>query len=212
MPHRKATFKPRPDHTLLAALPGEGAARYPARMPYTVQVELLPEHPFFGTPEEAERAFAPVHPGDAGIDLVACEDVALAPGERALVSAGIRIALPPGLEAQVRPRSGRALRQGLTIPNSPGTIDPGYRGPVKVILLNAAAALSATDLVSEGDRGSLIEKLRRGLEARTIHIQRGERIAQLVFSRFERPTIQLVGSVSLETRRGEGGFGSTGTA
>lgn len=179
-------------------------------MEYTVHVELLPEHPAFGDPEMSALAMAPAHPGDAGIDLIACEPAVLAPGDRALVSAGIRIALPDGLEAQVRPRSGQALKRGLTIPNSPGTIDPGYRGPVKVILLNTAAGLCEGDLTGVPGDGSLAECLARGIESRTIRIERGERIAQLVFARFERPTIKLIESVSLETTRGEGGFGSTG--
>jgi len=179
-------------------------------MDYTVNVELLPEHPAFGDPEASSLALAPAHPGDAGIDLIACEPAVLVPGDRALVSAGIRIALPHGLEAQVRPRSGQALKRGLTIPNSPGTIDPGYRGPVKVILLNAAAALCEADLVDISDGESVAERLAFGIRSRTIRIERGERIAQLIFARFERPVIQVVESVSLETTRGEGGFGSTG--
>jgi len=179
-------------------------------MEYTVNVELLPEHPAFGDPEASSLALAPAHPGDAGIDLIACEPAVLAPGDRALVSAGIRIALPQGLEAQVRPRSGQALKRGLTIANAPGTIDPGYRGPVKVILLNAAAGLCADDLAGPSGEEPLADRLARGIVSRTIRIERGERIAQLVFARFERPAIEIVDSVSLETTRGEGGFGSTG--
>jgi len=175
-----------------------------------VYVELLPEHPAFGDPAAAALALAPAHPGDAGIDLVACEPAVLGPGQRALVSAGIRLALPPGLEAQVRPRSGQVLKRGLTIPNSPGTIDPGYRGPVKVILLNAAATLCEDDLLGAPADDLLAERLARGIRSRTIRIERGERIAQLVFARFERPVLEVVDSVSLETARGEGGFGSTG--
>jgi dUTP pyrophosphatase len=114
------------------------------------------------------------------------------------------------MEAQIRPRSGQAWRRGLTIPNSPGTIDPGYRGPLKVILLNTAPGLSAADLEGSPDEGSLRDRLAGGLEARTIRIELGERIAQLVFSRFERPRIEIVNGVSLDTSRGEGGFGSTG--
>jgi dUTP pyrophosphatase len=176
-----------------------------------VQVELLPEHPAFGDPEAARRVLAPAHPGDAGIDLIACEAAVLAPGDRALVSAGIRIALPVGLEAQVRPRSGQAFKRGLTIPNSPGTIDPEYRGPVKVILLNAAAGVTSSDLVGLPGGESVEDRLARGIESRTIRIERGERIAQLVFAQFERPAIRIVECVSLETKRGAGGFGSTGT-
>jgi dUTP pyrophosphatase len=113
------------------------------------------------------------------------------------------------MEAQVRPRSGQALKRGLTIPNGPGTIDPGYRGPVKVILMNSAPALTAADLAND-EEPSLAIRLAGGLRARTIRIERGERIAQLVFARFERPAIEIVKRVSLETGRGEGGFGSTG--
>ena len=173
-----------------------------------MHVEILPEHPAFGDAGASSLVVTPAHAGDAGIDLIACEPAILAPGDRVLVSAGIRIALPEGLEAQVRPRSGQALKRGLTIPNSPGTIDPGYRGPVKVILLNTAAALCESDLVGIADGGSV--RLAEGIRSRTIRIERGERIAQLVFARFERPAIRVVESVSVETTRGEGGFGSTG--
>lgn len=172
-----------------------------------VLVELLTDHPSFSEPEAVR--FAPARDGDAGIDLVACESVVLAPGERAAVSAGIRIALPDGIEGQVRPRSGRSLREGLTVVNAPGTIDPGYRGPVRVLLLNAAPALDAADL--EDDAATLAERLRAGLARRTVRVERGERIAQLVFARFERPAVRFVTEVPRETERGEGGFGSTGT-
>jgi dUTP pyrophosphatase len=160
----------------------------------------------------SETALDPAHPGDAGIDLIACEPSILAPGERTLVSAGIRIALPAGLEAQVRPRSGQALQRGLTIPNAPGTIDSGYRGPVKVILLNTAPGVCLADLARVSGEEDLAARLARGIESRTVRIERGERIAQLVFARFERPAIEVVDSVSLDTTRGEGGFGSTGAA
>ena len=173
-----------------------------------VQVELLPDHPSFDDPGTA--GLAPARPGDAGIDLVACEAVELAPGERFAISAGLRIALPEGVEGQIRPRSGRALREGLTVVNAPGTIDPGYRGPVKVAVLNAAAALDAADLA--GDAVGLADRLAAGLARRTVRIERGERIAQLVFATFVRPEIRIVESVSTQTERGEGGFGSTGVA
>jgi dUTP pyrophosphatase len=172
----------------------------------TVLVELLADHPAFGDPDQAR--LEPARAGDAGLDLVACEAVELAPGERAAVSAGLRLGLPPGIEGQVRPRSGRALREGLGVVNAPGTIDPGYRGPIKVLLLNTGPAVDAADLA--GDPATLAERLRTGLERRTIHVERGERIAQLVFTRFERPAVQVVDEVPTETERGEGGFGSTG--
>lgn len=170
-----------------------------------VQVEILPEHP--AAASEHLSAFAPAHAGDAGIDLVACEEVVLRPGERAAVSAGIRIALPAGLEAQVRPRSGQALTRGLTVLNTPGTIDSGYRGVVRVILLNANPGLTAEDL--DGAPETLAHRLAAGLESRSVRIRRGERIAQLVFARFVRPDCELVGRVDRDTGRGEGGFGST---
>jgi dUTP pyrophosphatase len=123
-------------------------------------------------------------PGDAGADLATCEDVDLAPGQRAVVRTGIALALPEGYAAFVHPRSGLAARHGVTMVNAPGTIDAGYRGEIKVILLN-------TDT------------------ARPVSFRRGDRIAQLVVQRVEnvafREVAALPGSV-----RGEGGFGSTG--
>ena len=121
--------------------------------------------------------------GSAGLDLRADVEVTLAPGERALVPTGFAIAIPPGFEGQVRPRSGLALREGITCLNSPGTIDSDYRGEVAVILVN--------------------------LGQRAVTLARGDRIAQLVIGRVER--VELLESVSLPpTGRGEGGFGHTG--
>lgn len=157
-----------------------------------------------------EAGLQPERAGDAGIDLLACEDVDLPPGGRIALPAGIRIALPEGMEGQVRPRSGLALRAGLGCLNSPGTIDPGYRGPVKVILYNAEPAVTLDDL--NGTADELLERVRRGMRDRTIRIRRGERIAQLVFARFERPAIELVDHLPEDTERGAGGFGSTGVS
>ncbi|UIN29309.1 dUTP diphosphatase [Microbacterium binotii] len=127
-------------------------------------------------------AFA--HPGDAGADLIAAEGVRLGPGERALVGTGVRIALPEGYAAFVMPRSGLAAKHGVTVVNAPGTVDAGYRGEIKVALLNT-------------DRTEAYE------------VSAGDRIAQLVVLpippvRFL-PVDELPASV-----RGEGGFGSTG--
>lgn len=125
------------------------------------------------------------HDGDAGVDLVnAGESLTLRPGERALVPTGLAVAVPPGYELQIRPRSGLALRHGLTVVNAPGTVDAGYRGEVGVILLNT-------------DPGS------------TVTIERGERVAQAVLARCERIAWEEVASLD-DTGRGEGGFGSTG--
>lgn len=172
----------------------------------TVRIQLLPEHPDFDAPRASH--FQPARDGDAGIDLVACESISLAPGQRAAVSAGIRIALPPGIEGQVRPRSGRSFKEALTVINAPGTIDPGYRGPIKVLLMNAAAAVDPADL--KGPTEDLASRLGSGLLRRSVHIKRGERIAQLVFGRFERPTIEITDQIDEDTARGAGGFGSTG--
>jgi dUTP pyrophosphatase len=124
------------------------------------------------------------HPGDAGADLTAAEDVELAPGERALVRTGLAIALPAGYAAFVHPRSGLAAKHGVTLVNAPGTVDAGYRGEIKVTMLNT-------------DRD------------RPVSFKRGDRIAQLVIQRVERATFHEVG-VLPGSVRGDGGFGSTG--
>jgi dUTP pyrophosphatase len=132
-------------------------------------------------------AFAPEYQteGSAGADLRAClaSSLTLGPGERAAVPTGLRMEIPAGYEAQVRPRSGLALRQGLTCLNSPGTIDSDYRGEVKVILVNL------------------------GSEPATI--AHGDRIAQLVVAPVSRASFAAAPSLG-ETGRGSGGFGSTG--
>jgi dUTP pyrophosphatase len=124
------------------------------------------------------------HPGDAGADLVTTVDVTLAPGERELVPTGVALALPDGFVGLVHPRSGLAARHGLSIVNAPGTVDSGYRGEIKVALIN--------------------------LDPREpIKLLRGDRIAQLVVQRVERARFVEVDSLS-ETARGDGGHGSTG--
>ena len=124
------------------------------------------------------------HPGDAGADLTTAEDVELGPGERALVRTGLAIALPDGYAAFVHPRSGLAARHGVTLVNAPGTVDAGYRGEIKVTLLNT-------------DRN------------RPVSFRRGDRIAQLVIQRVERAVFHEV-TVLPGSSRGDGGFGSTG--
>jgi dUTP pyrophosphatase len=124
------------------------------------------------------------HDGDAGYDLHAAEEVELAPGERASVGTGVAVAIPDGHAGLVLPRSGLAARHGITLVNSPGLIDSGYRGEVRVLLLN-------TDL-RDGFRADV-----------------GDRIAQLVVVAY--PALELVEAPALEaTVRGDGGFGSTG--
>jgi dUTP pyrophosphatase len=124
------------------------------------------------------------HPGDAGADLVSAVDVVLAPGRRAVVPTGTAIALPEGYAGFVHPRSGMAARHGVTVVNAPGTIDAGYRGEIKVTMIN-------TDLDEE------------------FTIRRGDRIAQLVVQRVERVQFIEVDELG-QASRGVAGFGSTG--
>jgi len=135
-----------------------------------------------------DAALAPSYETEyaAGADLKADlnEALVIEAGERVLVPTGIRMAIPPGYEGQVRPRSGLAFKKGLTVLNSPGTIDSDYRGEVKVILIN--------------------------LGRETVSIQPGERIAQLVVARVSRVRFTADSELS-STQRGSGGFGSTGT-
>ena len=122
--------------------------------------------------------------GAAGYDIASAEaDFVLAPGERRLIATGLEMELPDGVECQIRPRSGLALRHGITLPNSPATIDPDYRGELRVIVWNAGAD--------------------------AVPIPRGMRVAQLVFARFECPEVEAA-EVLGSTARGSGGFGSTG--
>jgi len=124
------------------------------------------------------------HPGDAGADLYAATDVELMPGERAVVGTGLAIALPDGFAAFVHPRSGLAAKHGVTLVNAPGTVDAGYRGEIKVTLLN-------TD------------------NKEPVRLRRGDRIAQLIIQRVERARFYEVERLP-GSARGADGFGSTG--
>ena len=122
-------------------------------------------------------------PGAAGMDVVAAEDVDLAPGQRHAVATGFKVAIPAGYEIQVRPRSGLAFKHGIGVPNAPGTIDSDYRGELKVLLIN------------------------HGTEP--FQVRRGDRIAQLVPAAVTRAAFDEVDELD-DTHRGAGGFGSTG--
>lgn len=123
------------------------------------------------------------HIGDAGADLYANETKVLKPGGRALIGTGIKISFQKGYEAQVRPKSGLAINHGITVLNTPGTIDSTYRGEIKVIVINLGK-----------------EKYK---------IEKGKKIAQLIFTKVEQPEFVIASGLD-ETARGEGGFGSTG--
>jgi len=133
-----------------------------------------------------EKAILPryAHAGDSGLDLFSVERKTIPPGESAIIRTGIVIQLPPNTEAQVRPRSGLALKHQVTVLNTPGTIDYGYRGEVKVILINHGK----TEFV----------------------VEQGKKIAQMVIKPVLKVEVTQVEELS-ETRRGKGGFGSTGS-
>jgi len=141
-----------------------------------VQVKRLPHGEGLDLPHYATA-------GAAGMDAVSAEDISLAPGERHAVATGLALAIPPGYEIQVRPRSGLALKHGISVPNTPGTVDSDYRGELKVILIN------------------------HGTEA--FAIKRGDRVAQLVLAPVVRAAWDEVAELG-DTQRGSGGFGSTG--
>ncbi len=145
-----------------------------------VTIEILPHEHAVGLNLPAYATS-----GSAGLDLTAALEEAfeLGPGERALIPAGISISLPDGYEAQIRPRSGLAAKHGVTVLNSPGTVDADYRGEIKVILIN------------HGEEPFIIE--------------RGMRIAQMVISHNEKVNMKVVSALD-ETERSGGGFGSTG--
>ena len=143
----------------------------------TLQIKQL-------TPDAVVPTYA--HEGDAGMDLRASEEATIPGGGRVLVGTGIAIALPHGHVGLVHPRSGLAAKHGITVLNAPGTIDAGYRGEVKVILLNTSD------------------------EAFNVAI--GDRIAQLVVQKVEHPAVKVVALLDGDTARGAGGFGSTGVS
>jgi dUTP pyrophosphatase len=133
-------------------------------------------------PEAVLPRYAHGSQEDAGMDLCAVEETTLEPGVPRLVPTGLTVEIPPGYEAQVRPRSGLAFKHSITMPNAPGTIDPGYRGELRVILLNL------------------------GREPYTVHA--GDRIAQMIVARYE--AVEWVEEELADSARGTGGFGSSG--
>jgi len=145
--------------------------------PDSVEILIKRLDPGLPLPERA-------HAGDAGSDLYITSEVELSPGQRAIVGTGVCIALPDGYAAFVHPRSGLAAHHGVTVVNAPGTVDAGYRGEIKVILLN-----------TDGERA--------------VRFQRGDRIAQLVIQKVERPIFREVMTLP-GSDRGDGGHGSTG--
>jgi dUTP pyrophosphatase len=148
----------------------------PSQSDVAVQVKRLPHSEGLDLPMYATA-------GAAGMDVLAAEDVTLAPGSRHAVATGLALAIPEGFEIQVRPRSGLALKHGISLPNTPGTIDSDYRGELKIIMIN--------------------------LGSESFAIARGDRIAQLVLAPVTRAVWDEVAELD-DTARGAGGFGSTG--
>ncbi|MDQ4420616.1 dUTP diphosphatase [Sphingobium sp. DEHP117] len=145
-------------------------------IPITIEIKRLPNGAGLPLPAYATE-------GAAGMDVVSAEDLTLAPGDRHAVATGFALAIPDGYEIQVRPRSGLALKHGISLPNTPGTIDSDYRGELKIIMINLGEA--------------------------PFVIQRGDRIAQLVAAPVQLARFAEVEALS-DTARGAGGFGSTG--
>lgn len=133
--------------------------------------------------QQDAKSLGYAHEGDSGLDLFAAESAVLRPGERKLIGTGIKVAIQPGYEAQVRPKSGLAIEHGITVLNTPGTIDSCYRGEVKVILVNHSN--------------------------KDYKVEKGRKIAQMVLCKVEKAEIEEVDELD-ETPRNEGGFGSTG--
>lgn len=145
-------------------------------MTIRIQISRLPHGEGLPLPSYAT-------PGAAGLDVVAAEDIDLQPGQRHAVATGFRVAIPDGYEIQVRPRSGLAFKHGVTVPNTPGTIDSDYRGELKILMINHGGE--------------------------TFAVRRGERIAQLVPAAVTLASFDEVDELD-DTDRGHGGFGSTG--
>jgi len=141
------------------------------------------------------------HDGDAGMDLYSVSDVYIEPGETVLIKTGIKLAIPVGFEVQIRPRSGISLNTPLRIPNSPGTIDSGYRGEVCVIMENTSPLETKNAVYGLGEKGN-----KKG----TYKISKGDRIAQMVVASYVKADMKICDDVSAIGQDRNGGFGSTG--
>jgi dUTP pyrophosphatase len=200
---------------------------------HPILIEVLPH---FAGPSK-ELPLEQANPGDAGMDLYATEDLIVPPGGRALMPVGLKFALPvlgieneeshgvmqfaseAGLQLEVRPKSGLAIKLGLTLLNTPGTVDSGYRGEVAVILYNANPVMTAPVLEtllgvlkSTHPVDLLEETVSKAHADATLTIKRGQKVAQAVFTQYLIPKIQVLpaGVLVPDSVRGSGGFGSTG--
>ncbi len=164
-------------------------------MPINIHIKLI-----------SENATAPAyaHPDDAGMDIYASEDVVIPPGQTVAVPTGITLAIPEGYEMQIRPRSGLSLNTMLRIPNSPGTIDAGFRDEVKIIMHNASPESTAYP------EGVVFNTSSKGNPKGSYRVHKGDRIAQMILAKTERAEFIFVDSVEEIGRDRKGGFGSTG--
>lgn len=145
--------------------------------------------------------------GDAGMDIYSTEEVTLAPGEKKLIGTGIKVAIPEGYEIEVVPKSGIALRTGLKVSNSPGTIDSGYRDEIKVIIENSEPSIKDIEYTFDDNRNPVIKSI---LHGKSYTIEKGQKIAQIILKEVPMINFQEVKNISEISGDRGGGFGSTG--
>ena len=145
--------------------------------------------------------------GDAGMDIYSTEEVTLAPGEKKLIGTGIKVAIPEGYEIEVVPKSGIALRTGLKVSNSPGTIDSGYRDEIKVIVENSEPSIKDIEYTFDDNRNPVIKNI---LHGKSYTIEKGQKIAQIILKEVPMINFQEVKNISEISGDRGGGFGSTG--
>lgn len=145
--------------------------------------------------------------GDAGMDIYSTEEITLAPGEKKLIGTGIKVAIPEGYEIEVVPKSGIALRTGLKVSNSPGTIDSGYRDEIKVIIENSEPSIKDIEYTFDNNRNPVIKSI---LHGKSYTIEKGQKIAQIILKEVPMINFQEVKNISEISGNRGGGFGSTG--
>lgn len=145
--------------------------------------------------------------GDAGMDIYSMEEITLAPGEKKLIGTGIKVAIPEGYEIEVVPKSGIALRTGLKVSNSPGTIDSGYRDEIKVIIENSEPSIKDIEYTFDDNRNPVIKSI---LHGKSYTIEKGQKIAQIILKEVPMINFQEVKNISEISGDRGGGFGSTG--
>lgn len=184
---------------------------FPLHVSYSLPIQILEN---YAGPRDS--VFAPATEGDAGVDLYAAADVILRPGKRRIIPTGIALALPPGRKGLIQAKSGLAAKKGLMVVNGPGLIDEGFRGELGVILYNSNPVVTENfvdtllDVLSGGaGHDDLTDQFDLDSHEHTIHIRKGDKIAQFVIGVYERPQPLVVKELP-PSARGTAGFGSTG--